>query len=410
MERTILHCDMNNFYASVECLYRPELRGKAVAVGGDAERRQGIVLAKNNLAKRYGVQTGEALWQAKKKCPGLVFVPPDFEKYLRFSRMAGEIYGDYTDKVEPFGLDECWLDVTGSEADGKGAADRIRARIRRELGITASVGVSFNKVFAKLGSDMRKPDATTVIARTDFKQKAWPLPVDDLLCVGPATADKLRRRCIRTIGDLARADRHFLRLLLGRPGEILWAFANGLDTSPVADRSASFPIKSVGNSTTAPRDLIGDGDVRITLHALCDSVAARLRACGLVCRTVQISVRDSRLESYTRQCRLEAPASAAGILFRAAYSLYKRHHPTGRPIRSLGVRGCDLLPEENLQLSFFPEGRRMQRLDALERAVDEVRRRFGYAALRRGIMLTDPALSAVNPKEDHVIHPVGFFR
>lgn len=410
MERTILHVDMNNFYASVECLYRPELRGKAVAVGGDAERRHGIVLAKNYRAKQYGVQTGEALWQAKRKCPDLVFVPPDFKKYLRFSALAKEIYAAYTDRVEPFGLDECWLDLTGTGREGKETADRIRARIKAELGVTASVGVSWNKVLAKLGSDMQKPDATTVLGKEDLRTKVWPLPASDLLYVGKATAEKLSRRCIHTIGDLARTNPRTLRLMLGKTGEILWAFANGLDTAPVAPLTSGAPVKSVGNSTTTPRDLVTDADVKITLHALCDSVAARLREYGLLCTTVQIWVRDHALESYERQCGLETPASAAGILFQKAFALYKRHHPAGRPIRSLGVRACALVPEENLQLSFLPEGRAPARLDALERSVDQLRRRFGYTAVRRGIMLTDPALSAVNPKEDHVIHPVGFFK
>lgn len=410
MERTILHVDMNNFYASVECLYRPELRGKALAVGGDAARRHGIVLAKNEKAKRYGVQTGEALWQAKRKCPELIFVPPDFKKYLRFSALAKEIYADYTDRVESFGLDECWLDLTGTGRDGEETADRIRARIREELGITASVGVSWNKVLAKLGSDMKKPDATTLLKREDLHVKVWPLPAEALLYVGKATADKLSRRCIRTIGDLAVSNPRTLRLLLGKMGETLWAFANGLDTSPVAPLNASLPVKSVGNSTTAPRDLVTDRDVKITLHALCDSVAARLREYGLLCSTIQISVRDHNLEHYERQGGLDTPASAAGILFQKAFALYKRHHPAGRPIRSLGVRGCDLILEENLQLSFLPEGQAPCRMDALERSVDGIRRRFGYTSVRRGIMLTDPVLSAVNPMEDHVIHPVGFFK
>lgn len=208
-DRTILHCDMNNFYASVECLYNPALRGKPVAVGGDVEARHGIILAKNYEAKKYGVQTGEALWQAKQKCPGLTIVPPSFEKYLRFSRLAREIYGCYTDRIESFGLDECWLDLTGSErlfGGGKAVADKLRERIKFELGVTISVGVSHNKIFAKLGSDMKKPDATTVITRENYKDVVWPLPVSDLLFVGPATTRKLARYGIHTIGQLAQAD------------------------------------------------------------------------------------------------------------------------------------------------------------------------------------------------------------
>ena len=267
MERIILHSDLNNFYASVECLYHPELREKPVAVCGDPELRHGIVLAKNQLAKGCGIKTGEVLWQARQKCPELVLVPPSYERYLSYSAMAKEIYQEYTDQVESFGLDECWLDVTGSTAlfgGGCTLADRIRERIRRELGVTASVGVSFNKVFAKLGSDLRKPDATTAISPRDFREKIWPLPVQTLLYVGRATQNKLQRYGIRTIGELARADRGMLQFAFGKNGLMLWAFANGLDTSPVSNIGAKSLIKSIGNSTTTPRDLLSDGEVRIT--------------------------------------------------------------------------------------------------------------------------------------------------
>lgn len=298
MNRTILHSDCNCFYASVELLHHPELRGKPVAVGGDPEARHGIVLTADYTAKRYGVKTGMALWQAKQVCPDITFLPPRMDLYLRFSKMAQEIYADYTDKREPYGIDESWLDVTDSatlKGDGFHIAQEISSRMKKELGITVSVGVSFNKIFAKLGSDYKKPDAITTMYEDEFQRKAWCLPVSDLLYVGNATNKKLYSMGIRTIGDLAKSDETLLVRKLGKMGSILWAFANGYDESPVKLENTSAPVKSVGNSTTTPRDMETDEDVRIVLYILAESVAARLRENGFRCRTVEISVRDKEL-------------------------------------------------------------------------------------------------------------------
>ena len=266
MNRTILHSDCNCFYASVELLHHPELRGKPVAVGGDPEARHGIVLTADYMAKRYGVKTGMALWQAKQVCPDITFLPPRMDLYLRFSRMAQEIYADYTDKREPYGIDESWLDVTDSatlKGDGFHIAQEISSRMKKELGITVSVGVSFNKIFAKLGSDYKKPDAITTMYEDEFQRKAWCLPVSDLLYVGNATNKKLYSMGIRTIGDLAKSDETLLVRKLGKMGSILWAFANGYDESPVKLENTSAPVKSVGNSTTTPRDMETDEDVKL---------------------------------------------------------------------------------------------------------------------------------------------------
>ena len=298
MNRTILHSDCNCFYVSVELLHHPELRGKPVAVGGDPEARHGIVLTADYTAKRYGVKTGMALWQAKQVCPDITFLPPRMDLYLRFSRMAQEIYADYTDKREPYGIDESWLDVTDSatlKGDGLHIAQEISSRMKKELGITVSVGVSFNKIFAKLGSDYKKPDAITTMYEDEFQRKAWCLPVSDLLYVGNATNKKLYSMGIRTIGDLAKSDETLLVRKLGKMGSILWAFANGYDESPVKLENTSAPVKSVGNSTTTPRDMETDEDVKIVLYILAESVAARLRENGFRCRTVEISVRDKEL-------------------------------------------------------------------------------------------------------------------
>lgn len=411
MNRTILHIDCDNFYASVECLYNPDFRGKPLAVAGDPENRHGIILAKNNLAKKYGVQTGDPLWLAKQKCRNIIFCPPHYDRYLRFSKIAREIYYEYTDKVESFGLDENWLDVTGSRAgSGKVIADQLRTRIKSELGITASVGVSFNKVFAKLGSDMHKPDGTTVIPYDSFKEIVWPLPVKDLLYVGSATQRKLQRLYIRTIGDLAQCSAEHLRYHLGKNGIMLWRFANGLDNSPVCNIGAKSLIKSIGNSTTAPRDLQNDQDVKITLYTLCESVAARLRENGFLCSTVQIGIRDKELYAFQRQGKLEKPSNTAKIIFNKAFALYKKNHLSGKPVRSLSVRACNLRLENDIQLSFLPEEMKSQQLDSLERAMDDIRRRFGHFSVQRGIMLADRALSKVNPKEEHIIHPEIFHR
>ena len=298
MNRTILHSDCNCFYASVELLHHPELRGKPVAVGGDPEARHGIVLTADYTVKRYGVKTGMALWQAKQLCPDITFLPPRMDLYLRFSRMAQEIYADYTDKREPYGIDESWLDATDNatlKGDGFHIAQEISSRMKKELGITVSVGVSFNKIFAKLGSDYKKPDAITTMYEDEFQRKAWCLPVSDLLYVGNATNKKLYSMGIRTIGDLAKSDETLLVRKLGKMGSILWAFANGYDESPVKLENTSAPVKSVGNSTTTPRDMETDEDVRIVLYILAESVAARLRENGFRCRTVEISVRDKEL-------------------------------------------------------------------------------------------------------------------
>ncbi|MBE5040550.1 DNA polymerase IV [Ructibacterium gallinarum] len=413
MERVILHSDLNNFYASVECLYNPALRGKPVAVAGDPEARHGIVLAKNYAAKACGVATGNPLWMAKQKCPDIVFVPPHYDLYMKYSKIAREIYSEYTDRVESYGLDECWLDVTGSThlfGSGKAIADELRERIKQELGVTVSVGVSYNKIFAKLGSDMKKPDATTVITSSRFREIVWPLPVSDLLYVGRATHNKLRRYGITTIGRLAQANQDFLRHLLGKNGEMLWLFANGLDTSPVSNIGAKSLIKSIGNSTTAPRDLVTDEDIRITLRILSESVSARMREYDFVCSTVQIGVRDNELHSYERQGKLLYPNRTASALSEKAFELYKQNHSSGKPVRSLSVRACKLSVLENEQLSLLPEISSIQKQEVIDSVIDNIRSRFGHFSVQRGIMLCDKRLSSLNPKEDHIIHPESFFK
>lgn len=412
-DRVILHSDINACYANIELLHHPELRGKPVAVGGDPEARHGIVLTADYVAKRYGVKTGMALWQARQACPDIIFLPPRMNLYLRFSRMAHELYCEYTDLQEPYGIDESWLDVTASaslKGDGLRIANDIRARMKSELGITVSVGVSFNKIFAKLGSDYKKPDAVTTMYRDEFRTKAWVLPASDLLYVGRSTDRKLRNMGIHTIGDLARADEQWLNRSLGKMGNILWAFANGLDDSPVRKEGVSAPIKSIGNSATTPRDLENDEDVKIVLYALAESVAARLRENGFRCRTVEISVRDHDLFSYTKQGKVPNATNITSEIAYAGFRLFQQSYHWRKPIRSIGIRGADLVNDNYWeQMDLFHDAQMREKMRKMDVAVDDIRRRFGYGSIQRGLMLEDAALSALNAKEEHTVHPHGYF-
>lgn len=411
--RVVLHSDCNCFYASVELLHHPELRGKPVTVGGDPESRHGIVLIANYIAKWYGVKTGMALWQAKQLCPDISFVSPRMDLYIRFSRMAREIYSEYSDLQEPFGLDESWLDVTASstlKGDGLKIANEISNRIKFELGITVSIGVSYNKIFAKLGSDYKKPDAITTMYEDEFRTKAWSLPASDLLYVGRSTTKKLYNLGIHTIGDLAKTDVNLLQAHLGKMGAVLWSFANGYDDSPVRKENTHGEIKSVGNSTTTPRDLENDEDVKIVLYALAESVAARLRENGFRCRIVEISVRDKDLYSFTRQAKTAKVTNITGEIAENAFRLFRANYKWNKPIRSIGVRACDLVSDNYWeQEDLFTDYAMREKQMALDIAVDDIRKRFGYHSIQRGLMYQDKLLSSLNAKEDHTVHPKGFF-
>ena len=389
-ERTILHCDCNGFYASVECLLRPELRRVPMAVCGDPEQRHGIILAKNQLAKEKGVQTAETIWQARRKCPGLVLVPPHREKYEEYSRIVNLIYQQYTDQVEPFGIDESWLDVTGSRrlfGEGKEIADQLRRRVREETGLTISVGVSWNKIFAKLGSDYKKPDATTVVSRENYRSLVWPLPAGALLFVGGATKKALEELGISTVGALAAADPELLTRRLGE----LWRYARGEDDSPVRSAYEEREVKSVGNSITFSRNLVGLEDISAGVAALADSVAARLRKHGLRCRTVQVMIKDPAFRTISRQKPLPHPSHLSSEIGRAALELIRESWSLTAPIRMLAVTGTSLTEgEEGDQLTLFEsQGTRERRLrqEKLEAAMDQVRGRYGRDALTPGRLL-----------------------
>lgn len=412
MNRVILHSDLNNFYASVECLYNPELRNLPVAVCGSQSTRHGIVLAKNRIAKEFGVSAGDAIWEAKSKCPGLVVVRPNYMQYLKFSILVRKIYENYTNLIEAFGIDENWLDVTESTrlfGSGKEIADELRKRIQFELGVTASVGVSYNKVFAKLGSDMKKPDATTVITEENYKEKVWSLPASDLIYVGPSTRRKLTSIGICTIGDLANAPPRFLERHLGQWGRTLWIFANGYDETPVTKLDFQPGIKGVGNSLTTPHDLYTNEDVKILTYVLADSVAERLRRHQLKGRTVQVYIRSGDLSSVERQGKLSQYTCTSSEIAEKALEIFSDSWDWSKTIRTLGVRVSNVVTADQCrQISLFDDEKRLRR-EQLECSIDGIRTRFGHYSVQRAMLLKSNGLNA-NPVEENVIHPVSFFR
>ncbi|MBQ9859586.1 MAG: DNA polymerase IV [Clostridia bacterium] len=408
MDRNILHVDCNKFYASVECCLHPELRDKPVAVGGNEASRHGIVLTKNEIANGYGIQTGETLWSARRKCPDLVVVPPHFPVYHRFSRMVREILLSYTPLVEPFGLDEAWLDVTANPEDSIALAHTIRQRIKAELGITVSVGVSFNKTFAKLGSDYKKPDAVTVFSRENFRQKAWPLPAGDLLYVGRATQRKLAERCLYTIGDIANADPALLQALLGKWGVALHAMANGQDNHPVVPVEEAAAVQSVSNGMTTPRDLSDNRDVQRVIMVLAESVGRRLREQHMIGKTVEVQVRDNQLATASYRTTLPHYIQATEDIAKTAYALFQEHYRWQHPLRSLTV-GVSSLEEDSLPCQLdMEDSEKREKRETLDRAVDGLRQRFGDTCIRRAILLEDPALTDTSLYETHTTHPTGF--
>jgi len=397
-ERTILHCDLNSFYASVEILLDPSLRGKAMAVCGSVENRHGIVLAKSDLAKNYGVQTGEAIWQAKQKCPDLITVPPRFDEYMKYSAMARRIYMDYTDLIEPFGIDECWLDVTASRllfGDGEQIAQELRRRMKEEVGLTISVGVSFNKVFAKLGSDYKKPDAVTVISKERFREITGELPCTDMLGVGRATQKFLRHYGILTLKDLAAMDVRFLEQKLGKCGRQIWENANGLDNSPVRHMSESEPIKSVGHGTTCITDLYTDDEVWQVIYGLSQDVSKRLRKYKLCAGGVQIAIKDNLLCVKQHQIPLDEPTQCFSEIARIAFELFRRHYTWERGVRALTVRTIELLPEdEPVQLTLDGGVTDSDKRNRIELAVERIRERYGHSAINPASLFAAPHITA----------------
>ena len=414
MDRTILHVDANCFYASVECLYNPEIRNKPVAVVGDIEKRHGIVLTANYIAKKYNVRTGDVVWEAKRKCPQLVVVEANMQLYIKFSRLMNKILLRYSNLVESFGCDESWVDVTNSKrlfGDGMEIAQKISDAIKTELGITVSIGISFNKVFAKLGSDLKKPDAISEITRGNFRDIVWKFTVSDLLYVGRSTREKLEKRNIRTIGDLANANPENIKSWLGKTGLMIYDFANGRDYSPVSEYSEKELVKSVGNSTTTHRDLVDNEDVKMIIYVLADSVARRLREQGIYGKTVSIFVKDNKLSSFTRQCTLNEYTNLEHTISDAAFKLFCDNYNWYYPVRAVGVTVSDISDCEGYgQISINSDENKREQLLKLERVQDELKARFGSFCVRRGSLIKDIELTGFDPKITHTVHPVSYLK
>ena len=400
-ERAILHCDCNGFFASVECLDRPTLWAVPMAVAGDPEARCGIILAKNELAKACGIVTAETVYSALRKCPMLTLVPPRHRRYSEISKRINAIYLQYTDQVEPFSIDESYLDITGSlnyfRATARELADRIREHVKREIGITISVGLSYNKTFAKIASDMKKPDATTEITRENYQSVLWPLPIRDMLFIGSAGVERLHSHGVETIGDLARMPKDAAVLLLGKGGEGLWMNANGLDSAPVRRYGEHEPVKSIGNGMTFRRDLTHTDEIMQGVIALAGEVAMRLRDCGMQARTLQVTIKDPKLKTITRQAPLDAPTHLQKELVDAAMAILRakwRMMPDGRcaPIRALTLTGQNLVADgeatEQITLFDFTEGtkpsRKKEKYEKLETAIDQLRAKHGATSVSMG--------------------------
>lgn len=389
-QRTVLHCDINNCFASIEALLEPRLRGLPIAVCGSKEERHGIVLAKSEEAKKFGVRTAEPIWQAQRKCPQLVIVSPHYSEYGKYSKAIRQLHSEYTDLVEPFGMDECWLDVTQSRTlfgNGVKIANEIRERIKREIGLTVSVGVSFNKVFAKLGSDLKKPDAVTVIGE-NFRQQIWKLKASEMLGVGPSAEARLSRYCIHTIGDIASTSPDFLERKFGKWGLTIWKYANGLDNSPVMPIGYVSPIKSIGHGETPCRDMENNDQVWLMLFYLTQDISKRLRENSLLAKGVSVRVKDNLLATVQFQGGVKFPTSCAYELASEAFRLFREKYTWQNPVRALSVTAINLCSDSSyIQLDLEGSFERHRRSESIERAADSIRSQFGKYAITPAALL-----------------------
>lgn len=412
MERAVLHSDINNCYASVECLYNSELRGKPIAVGGSVETRHGIVLAKSEQAKACGVKTGDTIWQAKSKCRDLVVVPPHFERYQKCAAQVRDIYRRYTDAIEPFGLDEAWLDVTGSQGlfgTGASIADEIRRTVQRELGLTVSVGVSFNKVFAKLGSDLKKPNAVTVIGKADFRERIWNLPVGAMLGCGKATVKRLSGYGVHTIGQLAVCEVSFLKSLFGKMGGELWRYANGLDDSRVRPDGFKPVSKSVGHGTTCIYDLKDPYEVWLVMLALSQEIGRRLHAEKLAATAVQVGVKNSALFVRQFQHPVPLPTQSPMELAKSAFRLFSELYRWELPVRAVTVRAINLIGANTpVQTDLFSDFSRHERQEQIDKAVLEIRSRYGKNGIFNASLLSEHAIPHGAP--EHAVLPGTMYK
>ncbi len=403
-ERVILHCDCNSFFASVETVLNPKYKDVPMAVCGDVENRHGIILAKNEMAKKYGIKTAETVFSAKKKCPGLVLAPPHYDEYVKYSVRANEIYSRYTDMIEPFGIDESWLDVTASGFLGTGIeiAEKIKNDVKNELGITVSIGVSFNKVFAKLGSDYKKPDAITVIDKNNYKSIVYPLSVADLLFVGKRTEEQLRSIGIRTIGELAAASPDILTMKLGKAGAMLSKYARAEDDSPV-EMTDKNDAKSIGNGYTFKHDLVGREECRVGINYLSEEIGTKLRLRGLKCATVQLSIKDEYLHTIQRNAPQDPPTDISDEIADTAYKILCREWSAEKPIRMITVTATNLVKADMLaeQIDFFgfeEKTKKREKSGKREVVLDEIRRKFGTDSIQRASVISSD-LGIYKPKK-----------
>lgn len=380
MDRTILHIDVNNFFASIEIMLNPNLKGLPVAVCGSEDDRHGIVLAKSYEAKKFGVKTAETVWQAKKKCPNLIIVPPQYEEYKKYSKLIQNIYYSYTDQVEPFGLDECWLDVTGSLklfGNVENIAEEIKERVKKEIGVTVSIGVSFTKTFAKLGSDLKKPDAITYISKENFKNIVWPLVTNEIIGVGKSTFKILEEMNLKTIGELANCDISLLEQKLGKHGRILWKRVNGIDDEIVDANMYIASPKSIGNGKTFRNDLTKINDIRSAFQNLTYEISNKLKKHRLEAKNIQIIIRDNQFNDKQLQCELPTITSSSLIITNTAMDLFKKYK-WNKPIRALTIRAINLIEEgTNDQISLFEEKDEYEKIKKIDKVMFEINNKFG---------------------------------
>jgi len=403
MDRQIVLSDLNACYASIEMARDPNLRGKPVAVCGSVEERHGIVLAKSDLAKKAGIKTGMVRWQAMRLCPNLITVPPNIDLYTRVTNRVREIYSDYSDLRDDFSIDESWIDLTGTCRAGKEAnlAFEIKERLKSETGLTASMGLSWNRIFAKLGSDIAGPDAIAQITRDNMKSVVWPLPAETLMGIGRATKHKLHDMGIKTIGELAVSDPELMQRRFGKVGIILYAFANGIDNTPIKHEGVGLPIKSIGNSTTTMRDMKKDEDVRIVLMTLAESVGMRLREEGFKGYVVEFSLRTTDLHWTIHQRKLKRATDITRDILEAGFELYKEIRTL--PLRGIGLRMATLVPaDEPEQMNLFINEKKHTTQRSIDRAVDTIRDKYGYHSIKRGLMVMDDQLGGLNAREEHI--------
>lgn len=408
-----MHSDINHCYAQIHEMMHPKLKDVPMLIGGSEEKRHGIVLAKNLLAKSYGIKTAQTLWEAKELCPNVLIIPPDYDAYQYYSEQVKDIYREYSDQVESFGIDEAWVDLTSSTklfGDPILTAKKIQKRVLDEIGLTVSVGLSFNKIFAKLGSDLIKPSGFVYISEENYRDKVFPLSVDQLLNVGRATTEKLNKIKIYTIGDLANAQIEKISQLLGKNGEMVWCFANGLDYSEVNTSSFSREPKSIGNGITSVKDIEDKTQLKIVFQVLVESVASRLKDINMVGKVIRISIRNSELTSFSKQTTLDSPTNTSSTIMDTVMDLANDDRTFEMPIRSIRVVLSKLSYDNHAtQLNLFYDADYFFKEKIVDETIDKIRNKFSFDIIKRANVLEDPTLTNFNPKGSHTIFPVGFF-